>query len=258
MGMLPPKNAAAPEPDMLDGSRHPADEPVVWGRVTPDAESLGATQPHTPDGTHEVMAARGEGLPHDRTFVSDEAGPPIMIRTAVTPRPGQRVAPASLVKLVERSAPRKPKKSGRENPIRRRLNERRRAITRRSQAKSNPLRQLQAPAAIPPPSEPERAKAKASAPEPKAPPTPPAAARSPKPAQKERAAAPPTPAPTNAFRPDGAPTPESAELQRHRKEVEALRSQLRRTLDEVDFWRRGMILSLLLAGGAATAFFWPF
>jgi len=256
MASLPPKNAAAPEPDLLDGPHGASPSQAVWGRVAPDAESLGATQPHTPEGTHEVMAARLDGLPHGRTFISDETGPPIMIRRAIAPQPGQRVAPASLVKLVEKSEKR-PSRRTRENPIRRRLRERRRAIARRSQAKQDPHRQLPAPQ-VPYP-EPKAHGPRVA--EPATEPRDPGSSPNPKPAQrrtKQKAVTPPAPAPTNAFRPDGDASAAAPEIVRYREEVATLRSQLRQTLDEVDFWRRGMMLSLLIAGGSATAFFWPF
>ncbi|MDH3227006.1 MAG: hypothetical protein OEM67_07970 [Thermoleophilia bacterium] len=252
MASLPPKNAAAPDPDPLDGSIRTSARRLMRGRATPEAESLGATRPHTPDGTTEVMAARIDGLPHERTFVSDEAGPPIMIRRAVTPRPGQSVAPASLVKLVEKSA--RPTERVRVNSLRRRLEERRRAITRRSQARQSSTRLLPSNAEPVPSPEPEPATPVAATPTEKQ------AASEPRrePRPKAKAAPPPPPAPSHAFRTEAETSEESLELARHRSEVADLRGQLRQALAEVDFWRRSMLLSLLIAGGAAAAFFWPF
>jgi hypothetical protein len=254
MASLPPKNAAAPEPNLLDGSGTTRPRQLPRGRATPEAESLGATRPHTPDGTTEVVAARIDGLPHERTFVSDEAGPPIMIRRAVAPPPGQRVASAPLVKLVETSETR-PAKNPRVSSLRRRLNERRRAIARRSQPGESPTPRLPPPAEPDPSSEPER--------------TAPVAATDelrrdkkqnvsrPKRGPRTKAT-PPPPTPTHAFRPDAETAEEPPELARYRDEVADLRVQLRQALDEVDFWRRSMLISLLVAGGAAAAFLWPF
>ena len=228
MASLPPKNAAAPDPDLIDGSIGDAG-PVRRG-APPDAEHLGATRPHTPEGTMEVAAAHVDGLTHERTFVSDEAGPPIVIRRAARPRPGRSPAQTSLVKPMDEP-------------------ERSRAIARRPQAPPGPLRQLHARGVSKPPSEPRRA---------------PAASMSRRnesrndPPPKAGARAKVAPTPTNAFRPQAAPSDALPDLERYREEVATLRSQLRRTRDEVDYWRRGMLLSLLIAAGAAAAFFWPF
>jgi hypothetical protein len=252
LASLPPKNAAAPDPDLVDGSIGADAGPVRRG-APPDAEHLGATRPHTPEGTTEVAAAHVDGLTHERTFVSDETGPPIVIRRAARPRTGRSPAPTPLVKPIEQPE-RQPQRS-RVSSLRRRLQERSRAIARRPRAGPGPLRQPPARAVSEPPPEARRA---------------PAASRSrrntspedlpPEAGAHARAALapPPTPAPTNAFRPQAAPSEALPDSARYREEVATLRSQLRRTRDEVDYWRRGMLLSLLIAAGAAAAFFWPF